>query len=404
MSGRGWQEAWVATKRRTRSSRPRRKTQPAADEAPESTAAAEPQPDEPEAPLLETAPPAVSAPEAIFAARVPPPLPPRPAPATRRAVFFDVENTSRAEHIARVLEHLRLDWISQATELVAVGNWRVVGHETARLLAQRGAHLVHSAPATGVRDWSDLRIAVAAGVWLASARPGDAIEIITDDQAFDAVGDVATSLGIAFRRLSYRALAGVLGDLPPAEPAAAAGGRSSRRRRRGGRRGRYESAPRSAPPAAAPPPPAEPHTAPQDELVEVARSLIVQTPDRTVSLDALSNALKARGFRRPPGSLRLITRLRRIKELDVSRTGMIRLVDETVAGEGMNGHALAEPADAGSGAEAGMDAGADAGESAAGPSDETGGAAPAGTGRRRRRRGGRRRRGRGGGQTAAAAT
>ena len=37
---------------------------------------------------------------------------------------------------------------------------------------QRGAHLVHSAPSTGVRDWSDLRIAVAAGIWLAAARPG----------------------------------------------------------------------------------------------------------------------------------------------------------------------------------------------------------------------------------------
>ena len=38
-------------------------------------------------------------------------------------------------------------------------------------------------------------------------------------------------------------------------------------------------------------------------------------PARTVTLDALANALKARGFSRPPGSPRLITRLRRIREL-----------------------------------------------------------------------------------------
>jgi len=47
-----------------------------------------------------------------------------------------------------------------------------------------------------------------------------------------------------------------------------------------------------------------------------------------VSLDALSNALKSRGFRRPPGSPRLITRLRRIKDLAVSATGAIRLVEQ----------------------------------------------------------------------------
>ena len=91
---------------------------------------------------------------------------------------------------------------------MAVGNWRVIGHDTARLLAHHGAALVHSAPSVGVRDWSDLRIAVSAGVWLAGARPGDVIEIVSDDQAFDAVGDVAASLGVTFRRTSYRALAG----------------------------------------------------------------------------------------------------------------------------------------------------------------------------------------------------
>src|SRR5216683_4874791 len=174
--------------------------------------------------------------EPVFAGRMPPPEPERALPSARRAIFFDVENTSRAEHIARMVDHLAVDRRGLRTDFVAVGNWRVIGHDTARLLARHGAHLVHSAPSVGVRDWSDLRIAVSAGVWLASARPGDVIEIVSDDRAFDAVGDVAAALGIAFRRLSYRALAGA----PSVEPreVQAAGGSGRRRGRRGRRGGR----------------------------------------------------------------------------------------------------------------------------------------------------------------------
>ena len=335
---------------------------------------------------VETEPPATATPEPSFVARMPPPEPERPRPTVRRAIFFDVENSSRSDHVARVLAHLDVDRVTCATDLVAVGNWRVVSHETARLLAQRGAILVHSAPSVGVRDWSDLRIAVDAGVWLATARPGDSIEIITDDQAFDAVGDVATSLGVRFRRLSFRALSGASVEVPRDEPA---GESRSRRRRRGGRRGRREAPPPVVhrPTAVAAPvngaEPEEGHTAPHDELLAVARELLSGAPDRSVSIDALSNALKARGFRRPPGSPRLITRLRRIKELDVSRNGAIRLVDAGPAND------VAEaPADAPELAEPG-------------PSPE---AAPTGAPRRRRRRGGRRRRGRGGGGQASVAS
>jgi hypothetical protein len=124
----------------------------------------------------------------------------------RRIVFFDVENSSRAEHVGRVLEYLRLDAHAERTKIVAMGNWRVVGPDTAELLSRRGAELVHSAPAARVKDWTDLRIAVAAGVWLGDARPGDMLDIVTDDQAFDAVGDVAASHGVLFRRVSHRRL------------------------------------------------------------------------------------------------------------------------------------------------------------------------------------------------------
>jgi hypothetical protein len=110
------------------------------------------------------------------------------------------------EHITRLLNHLDLGALDPHTRVMALGNWRVIGSDTALLLARNGVHLVHTAPAFGVKDWSDLRIAVAAGIWLGSARAGDILQIITDDQAFDAVGDVAASQGVHFERLSYRAL------------------------------------------------------------------------------------------------------------------------------------------------------------------------------------------------------
>src|SRR5438552_9314723 len=275
----------------------------------------------------------LATPEPVFAARVPPPAPAAPLPTNRRAIFFDVENTSSAGHIARVIEHLAVDRAGWRTEFVAIGNWRVIGQDTARLLARHGAQLVHSAPSTGVRDWSDLRIAVSAGVWLAAARPGDVLEIVSDDRAFDAVGDVATGLGIAFRRLSYRALAGA----PSVEPreVQAAGGSGRRRGRRGRRGGRPPASPaerRRAEPRHHQPASAahasEAHTAPHDELVGVVGELAQQSPNGAVLLDTLARTLKARGFSRPPGSPRLVTRLRRSKELMVSPTCMITLVGE----------------------------------------------------------------------------
>jgi hypothetical protein len=150
----------------------------------------------------------------------------------RRAVFFDVENSSRAQHVARVLDHLAIDHGEARTDFFAIGNWGVVSDESARLLSQHGAQLVHSAPAVGVQDWTDLRIGVAAGLWLGAARAGDRIEIVSDDRAFDAVGDVATSLGVVFTRLSYRRLAGTASVPDWTEPLQGRGSRRRRRRRR----------------------------------------------------------------------------------------------------------------------------------------------------------------------------
>ncbi len=384
---------------------------------------------------VEPAEVALCTPEPLFAARVAPPTPEPPRPTLRRAIFLDVENTSRPQHLARVIDHLAVHRSDCQTDLVAVANWKVVSQESARLLARAGAHLVHSAPSTGVRDWSDLRIAVAAGIWLAAARPGDAVEIVSDDRAFDAVGDVAASLGVGFRRLSHRGLVedGVI-ESAALEPRPEPERDSRARRRRGGRGGRgrsrmpgppvgqarpLESAalagaprparapaaePRAVEPAVEPgrpagpaalPSPADAHTAPHDEIVAVVQGLVESSPSRRISIDVLANTLKSRGFRRPPGSPRLLTRLRRIREIVVSPAGAIMLADEAPgeagAGRPVDEARPREPVDAPAGAEPeALDgSGAEAAELPAGPAP----APPASRGSRRRRRwrGGRRR-------------
>ena len=78
-------------------------------------------------------------------------------------------------------------------------------------------------------------------------------------------------------------------------------------------------------------PAVEPHTAPHDELVGIVRELLIRSRDGSVSIDTLANALKSRGFRRPPGSPRLITRLRRIREIAIDRSGRITLVGDAAA-------------------------------------------------------------------------
>jgi len=336
----------------------------------------------------------------------------------------DVENSSRADHIGRVLDHLAIDRADRRVDLIAVGNWRVIGADSARLLARRGAQLVHSAPSTGVRDWSDLRIAVSAGVWLGSGRPGDLIEIISDDRAFDAVGDVAAVLGVEYRRLSYRGLTGLAAasEEPPATEAQAPregrgrrGGRGRRRSGRGGRSRFDQGARGSTPPRGGSPsqpsparapeparvqPDADAHTAPHDELVEVVRELADHAPNGAVLIDTLARALKERGFSRPPGSPRLITRLRRIRQLVVSQTGRITLAD----GSGSS----PAPADAGPMVDAELEpveTEVGAADDEATPGNERSSAtpdAPHRSRRRRRRRGGRGR-GRGGGSGGGAA-
>jgi hypothetical protein len=251
------------------------------------------------------------------------------ARAPRRAIFIDVENTSSEESLTEVLEGLKIDHATQATELTAVGNWRAVGQRLGRHLASLGAQLVHSAPATGVRDWSDLWIAVAAGCWLGRAMPGDILEIVSNDRAFDAVGDAAAARGVVYHRLLHRRGAA---STHAAEPKSATG------RPRGGRRRRRRRSDQSAAVAARPASERavasagiaqgigeEPHGASREQMILVIGRLTNSDPARWVNLDVLEKSLKAEGFSRPPGSPRLVTRLRMLKEVEVDSHGRVHL-------------------------------------------------------------------------------
>src|SRR5262249_38757111 len=112
----------------------------------------------------------------------------------------------------------------------------------------------------------------------------------------------------------------------PARRAAGWGGRRAPARRGGPahararprRRRRVEAARHTPAPAFADG--GEAQSAPHDELVLVVRELADRSPNGAVLIDNVARTLKARGFSRPPGSPRLVTRLRRIKELSVSPT------------------------------------------------------------------------------------
>lgn len=253
-----------------------------------------------------------------------------PVRVPRRAVFIDVENTSSEERLFEVLDSLQIDRAAQPTQVTAVGNWRAIGQRLGRRLGSMGAQLVHSAPATGVRDWSDLWIAVAAGCWLGRAEPGDCLDIVSNDRAFDAVGDAAASLGVAYRRLLLRRGAAEIATTTEHEPERARRSRGGRRRR--GRGTGTPAAPRAIAPAApAPPAPVpftgEPHGASAEQMLSLIARLTAAEPGRWLNLDVLEKGLKAQGFSRPPGSPRLVTRLRALKDVEIDAHGRVRLVN-----------------------------------------------------------------------------
>lgn len=241
----------------------------------------------------------------------PPQEEPSVVPVPQRAVFIDVENTTAETRLLEVLRSLELDRQHQKVEITAVGNWRAVPPALARRLASMGAKLIHSAPARGVRDWSDLWIATAAGCWLGQAHPGDVLEVISDDRAFDAIGDLAAARGVAFRRIPHMRPPGVAAG---AKEHLAKG--TAARRKVGGV---VVAAAEVGEPGTTP------HAASAEQIVSTIEHLTKGEPGRWVNLDVLERALKEQGFVRPPGSPRLVTRLRALRQVEVDSHGRVRL-------------------------------------------------------------------------------
>jgi hypothetical protein len=80
-------------------------------------------------------------------------------------------------------------------------------------------------------------------------------------------------------------------------------------------------------------PPATPHGASAVQIAGVIQRLTNGEPARWVNLDVLEKALKSEGFSRPPGSPRLVTRLRALKEMEIDSHGRVRLRQHASASE-----------------------------------------------------------------------
>lgn len=241
----------------------------------------------------------------------------------RHAIYIDVENTSSKAALLSVIDALKIDRQKESIEVSAVGNWRTVGQDVGRELASLGAQLVHSAPARGVRDWSDLWIAVAAGGWIARAVPGDILEIVSNDRAFDAVGDAAAAQGVLFKRVPHRRHAAAAGVERAHETTPAERPRAGRRRRS---RRTAEAVATAATSASTPSTKDEAHGASREQMIELVGQLTHGRSSPWVNLDVLESALKRQGFARPANSPRLVTRLRRLKDFEVDAHGRVRIV------------------------------------------------------------------------------
>ena len=154
------------------------------------------------------------------------------APTARHLLVVDVDESSGVDEIARLLADLEPRILRADTELLAVGDWRALVDEAAALLVRRGVRLVPSAPHLDRGSRRGVPIAVAIGLWLSGSAPGAALEILSEDHAFDTVGEVATSRGAIFRRLPWPqsvARSGAAGGQPTRDQARP---KSRRRRRR----------------------------------------------------------------------------------------------------------------------------------------------------------------------------
>ena len=76
----------------------------------------------------------------------------------------------------------------------------------------------------------------------------------------------------------------------------------------------------------------EVHGASRDQMIAVIERLTNGEAGRWINLDVLERALKDQGFARPPGSPRLVTRLRALKkDVEIDAHGRVRLARDAGA-------------------------------------------------------------------------
>src|SRR5207247_614565 len=140
-------------------------------------------------------------------------------------------------------------------------------------------------------------------------------------------------------RISYRSIPGAA---QPVATVTAAPAPRPRRHRGGRRRGHAASGPPHAPLAARPAPApavvttreapaavssASAHDEAHAASLEHIRATLARLSSGTgrwINLDTIANALREEGFTRPPGSPRLVTRLRALKDVEVTSSVMVR--------------------------------------------------------------------------------
>jgi len=118
-------------------------------------------------------------------------------------VLLDIGESTGVAAIASALDDLGSQSLNSDGAVLAVSAGCTLDPEAALLLARRRVRSIPVRPEPGSGIRRGVALAVAAGLWLSSSKPGDLLEIVSDDLIFDTVGNVATGRGAVFRRVPY---------------------------------------------------------------------------------------------------------------------------------------------------------------------------------------------------------
>ena len=148
-------------------------------------------------------------------------------------VLHDVAESTGVAAIARALDDLGPQALHTDGAVLAVSAGRTLDPQAEDVLAGRHVRSIPVGPEPGPGSRRGVTLAVAAGLWLSRSKPGDILEIVSDDLVFDTVGNVATGRGAVFRRVPYRQPEDGMGLAASNSTNAPARSKSRRKKRRG---------------------------------------------------------------------------------------------------------------------------------------------------------------------------